>query len=93
MRRPAGKNQKAALLSLGNATSCTPSWVGNKKFPNAPNNKGIIIKKTIITACAVTTLRYCKLSPARIPTPGYAISSLIIVASTIPKIPDIMTKK
>ena len=31
--RPPGKNQKAALFKRGNATSCTPNWVGNKKLP------------------------------------------------------------
>jgi hypothetical protein len=51
------------------------------------------MKKTIITAWAVTTLKYCKLSPAKIPTPGYAISSLIIVASTIPQIPETITNQ
>lgn len=70
MIKPAGKNQKAALLSLGKATSCTPNCVGNKKLAKAPKSKGIIIKKTITTAWAVTTVKYCKLSPARIPTPG-----------------------
>jgi len=65
-----GKNQKAALFSLGKATSCTPSCVGSKKLPNAPNIAGIIIKKTIITPWAVAILKYCKLSPAKIPTPG-----------------------
>jgi hypothetical protein len=50
--------------------SQTQSWVGSKKFPNAPNNKGIIIKNTIITAWDVTILKYCKLSPAKTPTPG-----------------------
>ena len=70
MIKPAGKNQNAALFKRGNATSCTPNWVGSKKLPKAPKSKGMIIKKTMITAWAVTTLRYCKLSPARIPTPG-----------------------
>jgi hypothetical protein len=41
--KPPGKNQKAALLSLGKATSWTPNWVGSKKFPKAPNIKGIIM--------------------------------------------------
>jgi hypothetical protein len=80
-------------LRRGKATSCTPNCVGSKKFPNAPNKRGMIMKKTIITACAVTTLRYCRLSPARTPTPGYAISNLIIVAKIIPHIPENITNQ
>jgi len=45
MIKPPGKNQKAALFNRGKATSWTPSWVGSKKFPNAPKIAGIIIKK------------------------------------------------
>tara|TARA_B110001469_G_scaffold12997_1_gene13146 strand:- start:251 stop:463 length:213 start_codon:yes stop_codon:yes gene_type:complete len=70
MRRPPGKNQKAALFSLGNATSWTPSCVGSRKLPKAPNIVGIIMKKTMMTPCPVAILKYCRLSPARTPTPG-----------------------
>jgi hypothetical protein len=66
--------------------------VGSKKLPNAPKIAGIIIKKTIITPCAVAILKYCKLSPASIPTPGYANSSLITVAKLIPAVPANKTK-
>jgi len=67
--------------------------VGKRKFAKAPDNKGIIIKKTIITPCAVAKLKYWRLSPAKIPTPGYASSSRITVAKTIPKIPDRITNQ
>jgi hypothetical protein len=33
-------------------------------------------------------LKYCKLSPTKIPTPGYANSNLIAVAKTNPTIPE-----
>ena len=92
MIKPPGINQNAALFNRGNATSWTPNWVGNKKFPNAPKITGIIIKKTIITPWAVAILKYCKLSPAKTPTPGYANSSLIIVAKLIPAVPATRTK-
>jgi len=92
MIKPPGKNQKAALFNLGNATSCTPSCVGKRKLPKAPKSVGIIIKKTIITPWAVAIYKYCKLSPARIPIPGYANSARIIVAKLIPAVPDIKIK-
>jgi hypothetical protein len=44
--------------------------VGSKKLPKAPKIAGIIMKNTIITPWAVAILKYCILSPARIPTPG-----------------------
>ena len=89
---PPGKNQKAALFNRGKATSWTPSWVGSKKLPKAPNTTGMIIKKTMITPCAVAILKYCKLSPAKIPTPGYANSRRIIEAKDIPAVPATKTK-
>ena len=67
---PPGKNQKAALFRRGKATSCTPSCVGNKKFAKAPKSRGIIMKKTIMTPCAVAKLKYCRLSPTNTPAPG-----------------------
>ena len=50
------------------------------------------MKKTIITPWAVAILRYWILSPARIPTPGYANSRRIIVARLIPAVPATSTK-
>ena len=51
------------------------------------------MKKTIITPCAEAKVKYCILSPANTPTPGYANSNLIIVAKTIPTIPANMTNQ
>ena len=92
-KRPPGKNQNAALFNRGKATSCTPNCVGSKKFANAPNNNGIIIKNTITTPCAEATVKYCKLSPANAPIPGYANSKRIAVARAKPAIPETKTNK
>jgi len=53
----------------------------------------MIIKKTMITPWAVANERYWILSPARTPTPGYANSILITVASPIPAVPDTKIKE
>lgn len=42
------------LLSRGKAMSEAPSMRGTSQFPNPPIMIGIIIKKIIMNACAVT---------------------------------------
>ena len=46
-------NQKLTLFILGNAISGAPMSNGTNQLPNPPNKAGIIIKNTMIKACAV----------------------------------------
>jgi hypothetical protein len=50
-----GNNQKLRLFNLGNAISGAPIIKGTNQLPKLPIITGIIIKKIIINACAVTT--------------------------------------
>jgi hypothetical protein len=60
---------------------------------NPPNNIGTTTKKTIIKPCAVITCKYFNESPLKNGLPGYASSSLIIVAKAAPDKPDQKLKK
>ncbi|MGI4704666.1 hypothetical protein ACR2Y9_26850 [Klebsiella pneumoniae] len=49
-----GKSQNLMLFIRGNAISGAPNIRGTNQFPNPPIMIGIIIKKIIMNACAVT---------------------------------------
>ena len=45
--------QNDSILSVGNAMSRAPIWMGTTKLPNAPIRIGMIAKKIMIVACIV----------------------------------------
>lgn len=49
-----GRNQNLILFNRGNAISGAPNINGTSQLPNPPIIIGIIIKKIIMNACAVT---------------------------------------
>ena len=72
------------LFNLGYATSFDPTWYGIKKLANPPKSIGTTTKKTMINPCAVIVCKYLVESPLKKGLPGYANSSLIIVANAAP---------
>ncbi len=62
------------MFNLGNAISGAPIIKGTNQFPKPPIKAGMIIKKIIINACAVTTTLYSWKSPWNTPLPGSANS-------------------
>lgn len=90
--KPDGVNQNIKLFKRGKATSRIPNCVGNKKLPNAPNIRGITIKKTITIPCKDTTVRYFSALLKKTDFPGQANSMRINVASIKPEKPDITVK-
>jgi len=61
-----GNNQKLILFNLGKAISGLPNKIGTNQFPKLPIKIGIVIKKIITNACAVTTTLYNWLLPPKI---------------------------
>ena len=80
-------NQKLKLFNRGNAISGAPIIKGTNQFPNPPINVGIIKKKIIIKAWAVTiTLYNCQLL-FKITEPVLLNSKRIIRENIVPIIP------
>lgn len=52
--RDGGRSQNLMLFIRGNAISWVPIINGTNQFPNPPIMIGIIMKKIITNACAVT---------------------------------------
>ena len=55
---PTMKQYQLRRLSLGNATSRAPIWIGKRKFPSTAGTEGMRKKKIIATPCMVNSLLY-----------------------------------
>ena len=86
-----GRSQKLILFIRGKAISGAPSINGTNQFPNPPIIIGIIIKKIIINAWAVTITLYVWSSSRN--NPGCPNSKRINTLNLEPIIPDQIPNK
>ena len=84
-RSAGNKNQKLILFSRGNAMSGAPNISGISQFPNPPIKIGIITKKIMTKAWAVTMTLYSWSSPNK--GPGCPSSIRISILRPVPSIP------
>jgi len=88
----AGNNQKPRLFTLGKVMSDVPHMIGKKILPKPPMSTGIIKKKIIKIACAVTKL--LKSCPSLETKSGCGLIKfvLITIENTVPIIHEKMPK-
>ena len=82
----AARNQKEMLFMRGKAMSGAPIISGTNQLPKPPISAGMIMKKIMITPCAVATALYmCALE--KICTPGSASSARMATEKMPPIVP------
>jgi hypothetical protein len=83
-----GNNQKLKLFNRGKAISGAPKSIGTNQLPKPPTSIGIVIKKIIINACAVTITLYNWLFPNKTSLVGEYNCIRIKKDNTVPITPE-----